>query len=84
VEEDGGDMRIACPTIELPLDELLNAEADAEGEEMMGVLRIGEEVQSGESSEHEASSESGSSGSEGVGTDMKAEEWAGWCEYGRV
>jgi hypothetical protein len=69
-------MRIACPTIELPLDELLNAEVDAEGEE-----RMGEEVQS---SEHEASGESGSSGSEGVGMDTKAEEWAGWCEYGRV
>ncbi|KAJ7822031.1 hypothetical protein B0H13DRAFT_2448561 [Mycena leptocephala] len=60
--EGDGEMRIAWLTIELPLDELLNAEADAEGEEMMGVLRIGEEVQSGESSEHEASSESGSSG----------------------
>lgn len=70
-------MHIACPTIELPLDELLNAEVDAEGEERMGE----EEVQS---SEHEASGESGSSGSEGVGTDTKAEEWAGWCEYGRV
>jgi hypothetical protein len=75
-------MRIAWLTIELPLDEPLNAEVDAEREEMMGMLRIGEEgVQS---SEHEASGESGSSGSEGVGTDTKAEEWAWWCEYGRV
>jgi hypothetical protein len=46
-------------------------------EEMMGEKEV-------QSSEHEASGESGSGGSEGVGMDTKAEEWAGWCEYGRV
>ncbi|KAJ7917660.1 hypothetical protein B0H13DRAFT_319608 [Mycena leptocephala] len=76
IREGDGDMHIACPTIELPLDELLNAEVDAEvdaeGEEMMGMLRMGEEgVQS---SEHEASGESGRGSSEGVGMDPKAEE----------
>jgi hypothetical protein len=54
-------MRIACPTIELPLDELLN-EADAEGEEMVGMLRMGEEEV--QSSEHEASIKNGSGSSE--------------------
>jgi hypothetical protein len=44
----------------LLLDGLLNAQAD--GEEMVGMMGMGEEVQS---SEHEASSKNGNGGTEG-------------------
>jgi hypothetical protein len=99
-EKEGGgrrgrddDMRIARPTIELPLDELLNAEAD--GEEMgMGMIEMGmdmmgeEEAQSSEQ-EQEASSESGDNegmaakADVGVSTMNIGEDWAGWDEIMR-
>ncbi|KAJ6554287.1 hypothetical protein B0H19DRAFT_144388 [Mycena capillaripes] len=91
-DKSGDDMRIARPTIELPLDELLNADVDSEeggfvdeGGMGMGADFMGDasesEVGSGGSGE---ASEAGVGANDDVGMGVGGgEEWAGWDEIMR-